>query len=750
MKPIVLGSCATVLLAALATPLSRADGPAAPGLGHSVHGEAFDEGPRQQAWRMEGMGKIDFAVTTSSPDAQFFVNQGVAQLHTFYYFEAERSFRQAAFHDPKCAMAYWGMAMANVNNGGRAVKFIEKAKGLKDGATERERKYIDAVAARYAEGRKDDEQRRDFLHGLEAVVLAHPDDIEAKAFLAWTLAMNPGSNSRVAVHALIEDVLRGSPLHPGAHHYRIHLWDGNDPAQARVSAEAYARAAPGIAHAWHMPGHIYNGLSLWREAAYQQEGSARVDHQHVIDHLLLPFQIHNYAHNQHYLIAQLNHLGRAHEAIAYARDLVEEPRDPQSNNKDQGWSAQRLGRISLLRTFLRFERWDDALGDPHLDWSDHSVEKALDLYGRGVALLEKGQRDPSRELADKLDAQAADAVKKKDGDADLIDTLRMELRGRHLLSEGKTLEGFDLLTRGAKQQMEKFKGDLGPYPRPFYEALGQAHLEARNWGLAEACFREILKDRKNSLVPLAGIVEACHGAEKKTELAEAHTQFLAALSQADADLPCRERIARLVTSAASPASAGSSAEPAGPGAGSDPFDRTKLDQLGPMLWSPSPAPDFTLSDEKGQTVSLAALRSSNVLLVFYLGSACAPCMEQLKTIAKEKEAFEKLETRLLAISSDSADKNRELLASPAGIGIGLPLLSDPDTRVAKLYRAHDTFEDIPLHGVILIDKKGSIRWMRTSATPFSDLGFLKSEIERVNRIQAAPAAASAAPRRSNV
>jgi len=750
MKPTALGPCLTVLAAIAAHP-SRADGPGQPGLGHSIHGEAFDEGPRHQAWRMEGMGKIDFAVTTSSPDARFFFNQGVAQLHTFYYFEAERSFRQAAFHDPKCAMAYWGMAMANVNNGGRAAKFIDKAKGVKDGATERERKYIDAVAARYAEGRKDDEQRRDFVHGLEAVVLAHPDDIEAKAFLAWTLAMNTGSNSRVAVHSLIEDVLRVSPLHPGAHHYRIHLWDGNDPAQARASAEAYARAAPGIAHAWHMPGHIYNGLSLWREAACQQEGSARVDHQHVMEHMLLPFQIHNYAHNQHYLIAQLNHLGRAREAIAYARNLVEVPRDPQSNNKDQGWSAQRLGRISLLRTLLRFERWDDVLADAHLDWSDHPAERALDLYGRGIALLQKGLRDPSRDLADKLDAHAAEAAKRKDGDADLIETLHMELRGVHLLAEGKTLEGFDLLTRGAKQQMEKFKGDLGPYPRPFYEVLGRAHLDARNWGLAEACYREILKDRKNSLVPLAGVVEACHGAGRMTELAEAHAQFLAALSHADMDLPCRERIARLAPPAASPAIASAATEPAGAGVGSDSFDRATLEHLGPMLWSPNPAPDFTLMDEKGRSVSLAALRGSNVILAFYLGSACAPCMEQLKAIAKEKEAFDKLETKLLAVSADSSEKNRELLASPAGAGLVLPLLSDPDRGVAKLYRAHDTFEDIPLHGVIFIDKKGSIRWMRTSATPFNELSFLKGEIERVNRLQAAPAATpAAAPRRSEV
>ncbi|MED6326692.1 MAG: hypothetical protein VYE14_04955, partial [Verrucomicrobiota bacterium] len=80
--------------------------------GHSFHGEAFNEGPRQSAYLMKGMGRVRFPVTTDSQEAQLFFTQGVAQLHGFWYFEAERSFRQAAMLDPDCAMAYWGMAVA--------------------------------------------------------------------------------------------------------------------------------------------------------------------------------------------------------------------------------------------------------------------------------------------------------------------------------------------------------------------------------------------------------------------------------------------------------------------------------------------------------------------------------------------------------------------------------------------------------------------------------------------------------------
>ena len=76
--------------------------------GHSLHGEAFNEGPRQRAYLMEGTGRVHLPVTTKSEQARRFIEQGLGQLHGFWYFEAERSFRQAAALDHDCAIAYWG------------------------------------------------------------------------------------------------------------------------------------------------------------------------------------------------------------------------------------------------------------------------------------------------------------------------------------------------------------------------------------------------------------------------------------------------------------------------------------------------------------------------------------------------------------------------------------------------------------------------------------------------------------------
>src|SRR5436190_11679110 len=128
--------------AAAATPA-----PMTPLPGHSFHAEVFNEGPRQKAYLMQGMPKITFTVTTKVPEAAQFVCQGLGQVHGFWYYEAERSFRQAAALDKECGIAYWGMAMANIDNQDRAKKFMPECVKHKAGLSEHELMYIDALDA---------------------------------------------------------------------------------------------------------------------------------------------------------------------------------------------------------------------------------------------------------------------------------------------------------------------------------------------------------------------------------------------------------------------------------------------------------------------------------------------------------------------------------------------------------------------------------------------------------------------------
>src|ERR1700732_2679454 len=65
---------------------------------------------------MLGQGDVHLVITTSNPKAQEFFDQGLAQLHSFWANEAERSFLQAAALDPEAPMPWWGVAMISAGD----------------------------------------------------------------------------------------------------------------------------------------------------------------------------------------------------------------------------------------------------------------------------------------------------------------------------------------------------------------------------------------------------------------------------------------------------------------------------------------------------------------------------------------------------------------------------------------------------------------------------------------------------------
>jgi hypothetical protein len=338
--------------------------------GHSFHGEAFNEGPRQAAKLMPGLYPVQFPVS-SSPLAQKFIEQGISQFHGFWFWEAERSFRQAAAIDPQCAMAYVGMAWANNRNEERAKKFLMEANKYREKASDREKRYLDAYRRYYgldrAEGDKDGRSRadkaRDLIGDMEKIAIDFPEDLEAKALLCYRLWESIHEElpitSHLAIDALLEQIFAKAPMHP-AHHYRIHLWDHSRAKLAVQSAVRCGPASPAIAHMWHMPGHTFSELRRYHDAVYQQEASARVDHAYMMRQRVLPDQIHNFAHNNEWLIRNLLFIGRVDDAIDLARNMISLPRHPKYNNADGGGSSG-LGRDRLLESLLQYRLWDRLL-----------------------------------------------------------------------------------------------------------------------------------------------------------------------------------------------------------------------------------------------------------------------------------------------------------------------------------------------------------------------------------------------------
>jgi peroxiredoxin len=691
--------------------------PAVPAPGHSVHGDAFNDGPRHAAYLIPGMGKVHFPVTTGKPEAQKFVDQGVAQLHSFYYFESERSFRQAAKIDPGCAMAYWGMAMSNVNNPHRAKGFLKEARNRAAGISQRELLYLTALESFHRDGVNDRARRQNLLQGLESIVQDFPGDIDARAWLAmvtWQNSMEgSGIGSRQAVDVVLDTVMQVEPMHPGAHHYRIHLWDGSKPQRAEKSAALYAKTAPGIAHAWHMPGHTYTELKRYADAAYQQEGSARVDHAYMLRDHVMPFEIHNYAHNNQWLCTSLSHVGRARDAVAVARNLVEQPRDPAKNGPNDGGSSQRSGRSRWSEILTRYELWDDlvaATTTGALDWTSIPFELEQKAYSLGLAYAAKN-----------------DTVKL----AQQIEALR-KLTSPGAKSALAELEGLQFLARG----------DVGPAFESFAkassmrpEALARAHLKARNFGFAETTARQAVARNPNQVAPLAAQVEILHACGKDKEAREAYRSLEPLARSADRDLPVFRRLEAIVAQWKADKTWAPQIEPSSAG-GTDEttVNRIDLTTLGPLTWLPSPAEPFSRTDTTGAPWSLAEKKGKSVLLIFFLGGKCAHCMQQLQLFGKEFEALKKLNVETVAIGTDDLEAAKTLKNNKDGVKFPMPMLADPKQDLFKLYRAYDDFEGQPLHGTILVDAQGNVRFQRISADPFLDVEFIKAEAERVNRI----------------
>ncbi len=84
----------------------------------------------------DGLGSLSYKVTTSSPAAQVYFDQGLRLTYAFNHEEAQRAFRKAQKLDPDCAMCFWGEALVlgpNINlpmaEEAVAVRFRRHAEG---------------------------------------------------------------------------------------------------------------------------------------------------------------------------------------------------------------------------------------------------------------------------------------------------------------------------------------------------------------------------------------------------------------------------------------------------------------------------------------------------------------------------------------------------------------------------------------------------------------------------------------------
>lgn len=517
---------------------------------------------------MDGYGNVHMPITTKSEEARKYFDQGLALLHSFWFYESDRSFERAAQLDPECAMAQWGIAMAAVNQK-RRDEAIKRAKDLAAKASERERLYIDTVEARY-QGERAAIQNNPFLgasepyqKALRKIVAFYPDDLEAKLFLALALmsgyerdgAPRPGT---VEAIALLQVALARDPKHLAAHHYMIHATEsGKRPIDGAPSADIYSSLAPQVGHAVHMPGHTYVHIDRWDDAAKAFEGSAQVDRAYIrdnnetTDHAGGP-----YGHNVHFLAMVYGYQGRYRDALRASQELLDATKTPE----EQKSRAAFEGRFSMLRALVRFEKHDEILDGKSLpDEGEFVVLKAWRYYALALAKIGKGDVAAARAQLKSLERETS-RLKEKFGKAkDLPAAVRqrqqlralavapIELQARVLAREGKSDDAVAKLREGVEEEIKLGYSEPPFYPNPMEEVAGKVSLELKRWKEAEEFFRAALERDPGSGRAYFGLMQAQQSLGKDAEARKSYAKFLKAWSKADENLPEMRQAKELVT-----------------------------------------------------------------------------------------------------------------------------------------------------------------------------------------------------------
>ncbi len=119
-----------------------------------------------------------------------------------------------------------------------------------------------------------------------------------------------------------------------------------------------------------------------------------------------------------------------------------------------------------------------------------------------------------------------------------------------------------------------------------------------------------------------------------------------------------------------------------------PYDETHTpegDTVTDRLAAGTPAPDFTLADENGDTVSLSDLRGEKVILYFYPAASTPGCTKEACDFRDSLNSLKSAGYRVLGVSKDEA---RALQKFRDEQQLNFPLLSDPDLAVHKAYGAY--------------------------------------------------------------
>ena len=448
----------------------------------------------------QGLGKVIFP-NSCSPAAQPALLKGIAQLHSFQYAAAESAFTEASHSDPKCAMAFWGMAMSSYRPlwDGADEKAVKKGRHFLDQvqkdwpASRREHEYIDAIAIIFRDNRHaGDERLAAYSRAMAEIAKHYPDDGEAQAFYALSLLALPHDDTKIREQAIaiLNKLVAAQPEHPGAVHYLIHAADTSELApQGLEAARRYARIAPDSSHALHMPAHIFVRLGLWQESVDSNLAAASSAAEATKNHMGEPqYQF----HAMDFLDFSYLQLGEQAKAQQVVEDLNK------VTGASEGW-IKNFRVILTTRNLLELHRWKDALAfTPQGDPFEFQLVYAL----RSIAAARTGDTHAAEQNYKALKK----AMKQKHGkDSRLEGYRRQEVEAWVAFAKDDKKKALKLMRSAADKQDQEDNGD---FTVPAREMLADMLMEMHQPAQALGEYESVLKMSPNRFNDLYGAAAA--------------------------------------------------------------------------------------------------------------------------------------------------------------------------------------------------------------------------------------------------
>lgn len=507
----------------------------------------------------EGLGAYTRAVTTQSPEAQKYFNQGLAFLHGFNHGAAIRSFQEAARLDSTCAMAHWGIALAcgpHINSpqvpkaaAELAWKELALAQQNAAGASPVERDLISALATRYANPQPDDRAPLDraYADAMRKLWQAYPNDPDVGVWFAesllnlrpwdqWTPQGAPQPGTEEAIAAL-DAVLKLNDQHPFANHLYIHVLEASPhPERAMPAANRLRELQPGLAHNVHMPSHIDVRCGEWEQAIVANQKAVEADRKYrEVAGPAKGFLNVYVAHNQHMLAYAAMMTGQSELAMKHIRAMVDGL--PEDFVKEHALLAE--GWVAMpYEVLVRFGKWDEILAEPDRSRDYMPFTRAFRHAARAIAYAAKGDAASARAeqklyLADAAKIPPEEYLAGNNLAQDVCRVVTPMVEGEILISEGKMDQGLDQL-RQAVTVEDALKYDEPPgWLIPVRHSLGASLMQAGRFAEAEQVYRDDLKRLPGNGWSLYGLAQSLRKQNKTDEATAADAAFKKVWANAD-------------------------------------------------------------------------------------------------------------------------------------------------------------------------------------------------------------------------